>query len=243
MPDNDEFDIEINTRVTPALHPGAVTGMEEWDEDTSGVLRQVADAFATSYNAIGAVHAARDAVKTDPTLTEAAQLMRTQEHADKLFARAAGALDKAMSNMKSGIAQLEKQLSTPMDDAAAGHYGREIRDYVRGMGDMGKRVDFVWQAIASGDMRSASALLAAPAYLTGITPEMQATLTRMFREQNSPVEAKRLRAMQAAQSLILRNGALLHEQMEKAVGAPPHQVKALREAKAKADKAFVDPGT
>ena len=45
--------------------------------------------------------------------------------------------------------------------------------------------------------------------------------------------------MQAAQDMIMRNGALLHGQLEAAVGAPPHKVRALREAKLKADKAFL----
>ncbi len=234
---DDEFDIPINTRVTPALHPRAVTGMEVWDSDTEGVLRQVAEAFAVTYSAVAQVHAARDAVKTDPTLTEAAQLIRTQDHADKLFSKSAGALDKALANMKSGIALLERELSTSMDSAAAGTYGREIREHVRSM-ESGKRISFVTQAIETGDIQTAAAVLSAPAYLTGLTPEIQKTLTRAWHERNNPVAAKRLRAMTAAEELIVKNGALLHGQMEKAVGAPPHQVKALKAAKAKADKAF-----
>ena len=97
---------------------------------------------------------------------------------------------------------------------------------------------FVQSAIESGDHMTVSAVLGAPAYLSGITPDMQRTLTRMYREKHSPVEAKRLRAMEAARDLIMRNSAPLFAELEKAVGAPMHKVQALREAKNKADKAF-----
>ncbi|WP_157970996.1 hypothetical protein [Pseudogemmobacter bohemicus] len=44
--------------------------------------------------------------------------------------------------------------------------------------------------------------------------------------------------MQAARDLIMDRSGLLHTQLEKAVGEAPHKVRALREAKQKADKAF-----
>lgn len=227
----------VDTRVTPSLHPQNVASMDLFDSDTSGELQQVVDAFRVTYEAIASVHNAREAVKTDPTLTEAAQLIRTQDHADKSFTRAAGALDKAMANMKVGIENLERQLSAPMDTAATGRFGREIRDHVKAL-PADKRLGFIRAAITGGDMETAAAVLSAPAFLTSIEPDTQKAFLRQWHEQQNPLAAKRLKAMQGARDLIIKNGALLHAQLEKAVGAPPHEVRKLREAKAKADKAF-----
>ena len=83
------------------------------------------------YQGIRKVHDARAAAAQDPTMTEQAQLVRTQDMADRVFKQAAGALDKAHANMKSGIALMETQLSTPVSTEAAGTYGKEIRAYVR----------------------------------------------------------------------------------------------------------------
>jgi hypothetical protein len=82
-------------------------------------------------------------------------------------------------------------------------------------------------------------VLAAPAYLSGIDPAMQASLLRMWHVKQNPVKEKRLRAMQAALDLVGQRGGLVFKELERAVGAPPHKVKALREAKTAAEKAFV----
>lgn len=234
-----DLEMAVNTLVTAGLHPQNVASLEDYDDDTKGELAQVVTAFDEAYQGIIRVHDARKAAASDPTLTEAAQLIRTQEMSDKVFQRAAGALDRAMSNMKSGIGLLELQLSTPVNTEAAGTYGREIREHVKAMKAEGKSpMNFVRQAIENGDHTSVAAVLGAPPYLSGIDAETQAVLTRMYREKHNPVAAKRLRAMQAARDLIFQRSGLLFTELEKAVGAPPHKVKALREAKTKADKAF-----
>ncbi|WP_323042035.1 hypothetical protein [Gemmobacter sp.] len=244
-----DLEVDVDTRVSPSLHPQVVASMNDYDDDTKGVLGQVVTAFDTAYQGIRKVHDARAAAAQDPTMTEQAQLVRTQDMADRMFKQAAGALDKAHANLKANIALMETQLSAPVSTEAAGTYGKEIRAHVRGLADrqgastLDKRpgqtaLGFVRQAIEGGDHMTAAAVLGAPAYLSGITPDMQRTLTRMYREKHSPVEAKRLRAMQAALDMIHQRGPMLFTELEKAVGAPPHKVQALRAAKAKADKAF-----
>jgi hypothetical protein len=83
-----------------------------------------------------------------------------------------------------------------------------------------------------------SSILGAQPYLSGIDAATRAALTRMWHEKANPIAAKRLRAMQVARDLILDRSGLLHTQLQKAVGEAPHKVRALRDAKKKADKAF-----
>jgi hypothetical protein len=82
-------------------------------------------------------------------------------------------------------------------------------------------------------------VLGAPAYLSGLTPEFKATYLRHYHTQNSPQMAKRLKVFQGAKALIEERAGLVHSQLEKAVGAPPHKARALREAKSAADRHFV----
>lgn len=230
-----DLELGVDTRVTAGLHPQSVASLEDYDDDTKGHLEQVVQAFTVAYEGAGKVFDARAAAATDPTLTEAAQLIRTQEMADKVFQRAAAAFDKVSANLQSGIALIEKELTTPVQSRAAQTIAVEIRNYIR---TVKSPMDFVRNAIVTGDVDSASAALGAPAYLSGLTPEAQAVLLRMFHEKQNPALVKRQRAMQAALDLVGQRSGLLFKDLEKAVGVPPHRVKALKDAKAKADKAF-----
>ena len=230
-----DLELGVDTRVTAGLHPQSVASLEDYDDDTKGHLEQVVQAFTVAYEGAGKVFDARAAAATDPMLTEAAQLIRTQEMADKVFQRAAAAFDKVSANLQSGIALIEKELTTPVQSRAAQTIAVEIRNYIR---TVKSPMDFVRNAIVTGDVDSASAALGAPAYLSGLTPEAQAVLLRMFHEKQNPALVKRQRAMQSALDLVGQRSGLLFKDLEKAVGVPPHRVKALKDAKAKADKAF-----
>lgn len=230
-----DLELGVDTRVTAGLHPQSVASLELYDEETRGHLEQVVQAFTVAYEGAGKVFDARAAAATDPTLTEAAQLIRTQDMADKVFQRAAAAFDKVSANLQSGIALIEKELTTPVQSRAAQTIAVEIRNYIR---TVKSPMDFVRNAIVTGDVDSASAALGAPAYLSGLTPEAQAVLLRMYHEKHNPALVKRQRAMQSALDLVGQRSGLLFKDLEKAVGVPPHRVKALKEAKAKADKAF-----
>ena len=164
-------------------------------------------------------------------------MVRTADHADKVFKDAATRFDKVSANMQSGIAKMEAELSRPVEARAAHTIAVEIRNYVRAM-DSGKLHTFILQAIEQGDEATVSSVLGAPAYLSGLTPEFQKTYSRMWHEKQNPVAAKRIRAMQGALSLIHNNATLLIGEVQKAIGVPPEKVRQYREAKAKADKAF-----
>lgn len=100
------------------------------------------------------------------------------------------------------------------------------------------RVGFIYRAITSGDHTTAEAVLGAPSYLSGIEAATQAVLLRTYHEHAAPDEAARLKTMQGALAMLGGRGGLLFTQLEAAVGAKPHEVRALRQAKARSDEAF-----
>ncbi|WP_444461174.1 hypothetical protein [Rhodobacter capsulatus] len=139
--------------------------------------------------------------------------IKVQEMADRAFAKFAPQLDKVFHNMRAGAELIEKQLSAPVEARAAHTISTQIRDHVKGMGqrqgvsELDKRprqsaVGFVQAAIQKGDEVTVSAVLGAPAYLSGLTDEMQAMLLRQWHEKHNPKAAKRLRAMRAVMDLI-----------------------------------------
>lgn len=228
----------IDTRVTPALHPDNEKQVEGYDEQTAPYVSLAETAFSEAYIGIGQVHSAREKARTNPTWSEASQIIQTQDFADKVFSRIARHMDGAKASLDKGIAALEAQLSAPVTSVAAQGVAVEIRAHVKALPN-NKRLAFVQGALAAGDAVTVSSVLGAPSYLSGLDAGLQAALLRQWHERNSPEVAQRLKAMKGARDLITNRGGLVFGELEKAVGAPPDKAKALREAKTAAEKAFV----
>lgn len=239
----------IDPRITPAFHPQNIAALDEYDSETEGELRQVVDAFTSLYQGIGKVIDARDAAMANGAWTDDMKVIKVQEAADRAFAKFAPALDKVHANMRSGVALIERELATPVEASAAASVAAEIRAHVKGLAErqggstLDKRpgqsaIGFVQAAIQNGDHKTATAILGAPPYLSGITPEMHAALLRQWHEKANPVASKRLRAMQSAMAIIQDRGALVHGELEKLVGKSPAHAKALRDRNTAAEKAL-----
>jgi hypothetical protein len=233
---------ELDIRVSPALHPDNVKEIDGYDAETALVLGPTVEAFEAAYRGVGAVHDAREASKRDPTLNEAAQIIRTDDLAQRVFAKVARGFDAVRGNLVAGIAHIEKELSGPVEIKAAHPIAAQIRDYARAL-PAGKVHSFLQEAMQSGDHETLTAILGAPAYLSGLTPEFKATYLRHYHEQNSPQLARRLKVMQGAKTLIEERAGIVHGALEAAVGAAPHKARALREAKSAADKHFATQGS
>lgn len=229
---------DVDHRITPSLHPANVRQVEGFDDETRPYLGQVETAFSEVYEGLRSVHDARAAAAKNPTWNEAQQVIATDDFAQKVFARAARQLDSAKANLDRSIGALEEQLSGPVTSKAAHGVSAEIRAHVKGL-KTGERMSFLQDAIANGDDVSASAVLGSPAYLSGIDPNTQTVLTRLYHERTSPAVAKRVSVMKAARDLIMDRGGLLFKELERAVGQSPQKVAALRAAKNEAERAFV----
>lgn len=229
---------EIDTRVSPSLHPSNVREVGGYDDETATLLGSTETAFSEAYDGIGAVHAARDAAAGNPTWNEAHQLIETDNFAQKQFKRIAGRFDSVSANLSTVVKSIETELSAPIESKGSLTLATEIRRYVADLPD-NKRMTFVQQAINDNDQRTATAILGGPAYLSGITTDMQSVLTRMYHEHHSPLQAKRLKAAKGALALIGERAGLVFSQLSNAVGAPPHKIAKLRAAKTAAEKHFI----
>jgi len=93
----------------------------------------------------------------------------------------------------------------------------EIRAHIKGL-KTGERLAAISQAIRDGDSVVASAVLGAPAMLSGLDEEMKQILLREYHEKFNPGLAKRLRAVTAARDLIDGRLGVLKKEVAKAVG-------------------------
>jgi hypothetical protein len=232
---------KVSIDVTPSLHPENVKALPDYDSQTEAVLAPTMTAFDEAYQAVIAVHAAREAAKSNPAWTEGQQIIETDNLARRKTEHVTRTFDAVRGNLVKGIAHIEAELSAPISTKAAATVATEIRSFVRDMSTEAKH-KFIQEALDNGDEVTVSSLLGAPPYLSGLTADFQKTYTRMWHERTSPDMAKRLRAMVGAKELIERNGPLLFGEMTRAVGAPPHKARALREAKTAAEKHFVMQG-
>jgi hypothetical protein len=229
---------DADTRVTPSFHPQTVRSIDAYDDDTASILAGTEAAFNEAYIGVGRVHDAREAAKTNPTWNEAQQVIQTADFADKLTIQLAKRFDSATANLTRVVEGLERDLSQPLEGRGVGGMSAEIRAYVKSLPE-GQQMGFIRNAIENGDERTVGATLAGVAYLSGITPEQQSVLLRLYHEKTNPRAAKQLRAAKAGLELIGERGGLLFGEMEKAVGAKQAKVQQLRAAKAKAEKSFV----
>lgn len=228
----------IEAKITPSLHPDNVKAIDGFDEQTAPYLAPTMTAFSTAYEGIRAVHKAREKAKTNPTWNEAHQIIHTYDFAQKHLARISKSFDVTRSNLEKGIAALEQQLATPLESKAAQGVSAEIRAHAKNLPSE-QRHEFIRQAIEEGDHTTVSAVLGAPAYLSGLDANFQRTYVRFWNECSAPEVAQRLKAMKGAKQMIEERAGLVFKELEKAVGAPSHKAQALRKARTEAEQAFV----
>lgn len=231
---------EIDTRVTPSLHPTNVQEVDGYCDEVAGILQSAQAAFTTAYHGLSAIHDAREKARQNPSWNEVEQAVQTADFADKVVERITRSFDSATANLKTIAEGLEKELSAPIDASSYGVIAGEIRAHVKGL-KPAERMGFVMQLIRSGDQRSAKAILGGPAFLSGLEPEMQSVLLRMFHEQHEPVKANRLKVAKGAIDLIDQRAGLIWAERDKAVGENPHKIAKWRIQRAAAAQAFTLP--
>jgi hypothetical protein len=227
----------IDVRITPSLHPINVRELDGYDDDTATILSMTESAFANAYEQLGKVFDASEAARSDPTLTEAAATLKAADYADRAFTGIAQRFDRAAANLKVIADGIERELSAPVESKASNSLSAEIRSYVAKLPE-GERMSFVMRAIKDSDVRTASAVLGGPAYLSGLTHDMQAILTRQFHEHHEPLKAKRLKAARAGLDLIGERAGLVFSVIQSAIGSDHQKVARFRAAAAKTAKAF-----
>ncbi|MDJ1007695.1 MAG: hypothetical protein QNJ13_07685 [Paracoccaceae bacterium] len=229
-------DTPVDTRITPALHPGVVSKIDGYGEDTKAVLGQVETAFSTAYEGIRSVWNAREKVEADTSKTADARLLQLDGFAQKKLEHAARTFDSTSATVKKQIAFLEGALAEPIEEKASGSVAAEIRSHAKAL-TTDKLHKFVNDAIEGGDHATVAAVLGGPAYLSGLTPDLQKTYLKRWNQQQRPDLAKRLHVLQQAQAMLDRDATKIFKAMEDAVGGSSAKANEVRKAQVAADKA------
>ncbi len=229
---------DISTQISPSLHPDNVRSIEGYGDDVAVFLGPTEVAFNVAYTGIQEVWNARTLAERNEAWTPEARVIHVDNYAQKHMERITREFDKVSGNLGKTIASLEKDLNTPIESRTGNQVASEVRAHCKALAT-GERIGFVQRAINGGDETTITALLGAPAYLSGLTPDLQATYTKLYREKNSPEVAKRLRVLNAAKEMLDNRCGLVFIELDKAVGCDPRKLKRLRAANSAAEKALI----
>ncbi len=209
---------EIDTRITPALHPDNIASLDGYDDSTAPLMADAAEALTAAYGYLGGIHDVRAAAFADPTLTPEAALLKADDHAQAKLAGVTRKFDAAVARFGTSIASLEADLSASVKQLASTTVSGEVRSLMLKSDD---RMALMEKALADKDDEVLSAVLGAPPMLSGLTKEIHAVFLRKYNEQRKPETTQRLRALTSAKTYLEQQGGLVLREMVKAVGGLP----------------------
>lgn len=213
---------DIGHRVALDLHPDEVLAVVGATEATAPFVASAVEAFRSAHKFIASIHDLRAAAFADPTLTEAAALLKADDYARARLSGVTKKFDTAMTHLKTGIAFLEGELSQPVKEQASKAISGEVRSALKAA-PPDDRSEMLERAFAEQDHEVLSSVVGAPPLLSGLTMEQHAFYLRRYNEMREPEKSARLRVMTAARDYILSQPMLLFKQVEKAVGGIPVQ--------------------
>jgi hypothetical protein len=229
------------TTPTPSLDPRVIDYLEGNDSTTAGYVSCAREAFATAHAGIQHVIDARRTINAHSDLSTEQKLLKVATLVEQRQKQAAKVFDGAMERLNAGIKSYEDTLTGPLEQKAGlGTVNEEIRKHVAKLPD-DKREGFIKDAIAHRDTKTLLAICGAGYFLSGLSRERHALLTRQYHELTNPDAAKRLRIMVAARNKIQTSGPLIFGQLESALGWKWQKVIQARDrAKAVADVLKLD---
>jgi len=208
---------EMDTRISPTLHPGIAGEIADYDDDTRPLLGQTETAVDEAFKALQSIHDAKAGAEKNPTFNDAARLIAVDTHATKVMNKVYASWSRAVDTLNANIAKLDKELNAPVEQRATASMASEIRAYFRGL-EQGPRMNALRKAIEAGDEITVTAVLGGRPYLSGLDPDLHAEYLRDWHNAQRPVEAKKLRAMTAAADMLNNRYKLLTKAVTDAVG-------------------------
>ncbi|AUW58301.1 hypothetical protein C1T17_09495 [Sphingobium sp. SCG-1] len=209
---------DTDTRISPTLHPGIAGEIADYDDETRPLLGQTETAVDAAFKALQSIHNAKEGAALNPSLNPFEQLVAVDDHANKVMSKVYGSWSRAVDALNNNVTAMEKDLYAPVESKASRAMATEIRQHFAGLETDGKRMGALRKAIEAGDETTATAVLGAPSYLSGLSEELHAEYLRDWHNAQRPVEAKKIRAMRAAADMLNNRYQLLTKAVEKAVG-------------------------
>lgn len=213
--------------------PKSLTELPEYEAHASYVPEAVG-ALQAMHEALTVVIDARNKVKGDPTLTQAAMVLTVADFADGKWPAATRRVDAAMKVMDARIAEAEASLREGIPGHAGGTVATEIRAHVKAMRNGTERMAFMRELIDAGDTESVAAVLKAKPFLSGLTPAEADMLVHSVNAKARPELAPRIAFLNQVRDHLERVSAPFVLDMQRAVGVKVETVNKLRAAKAAA---------
>lgn len=227
--------MDINTKVSPSLHPTVIESIEGYNEETASHVADALRAFTTAYTQLGKIHEFREAIAPDTSKTEDAKLLRVSDYATNRMNEATKAFDNADKGLLARIAHAEAELTTPLKATKAiSGVAVEIRAHVKALPVDERRAWFA-EALEANDTASIEAVLAGPGYLSGLQAKEVAHYTRLYHEKLNPQMFQRLQVMKQAHIMLRERAGLVISGVQKAMGADFRKVQQV-EARIKASQ-------
>lgn len=231
-------DPEALTTPSIAFDGRTLSTIEGYNSDTRMYVAQAETALDSLREGLQQIINAREASKKNPTWNEAAQVLAVADLAAKVQAKTTPLIDTTLANMGKSIAGMEEMLRAPITVGASTPIASDVCLFARGL-DASERMKLLTRAIEKSDLVTLGAVLGRPAYLSGLTDEMQATLTVEYNRKKAPETARRIAVMKEAHERLSTAGSLFVAHVEKAMGVQWGTAQKLKTAKADAERAFV----
>ncbi|WP_347313497.1 hypothetical protein [Defluviimonas sp. SAOS-178_SWC] len=206
---------DVDTRVPLSLHPDNIAALDGVDDDTRVFIAPATEALTAAHVYLASIYDYREAAFSDPTLTEPAALLKTDDYAMAKLEGVTRQMDGAIARFTTTIKSLESDLSASVKEQAGKMVSGEVRALMQKSPD---RVGLLEKAVGEKDLDVLSAVCGAPPMLSGLSKEMHAHFTRLYNEMTKPEATKRLKALTAARSYLERHGPQVLKESIKAVG-------------------------
>ena len=195
--ENPDHPDPIPPPLPPWLNPQVVAQFrKKHDNNTDAVFDHFETAMDVAKSAAAKARAAHVAIMQDPLQTELANLKRSRTTTFKMIEPALRAFDSSLKNAREEIKNLETAM-TPKAPAIAS----EIRSAIAHM-----KPEERAQMLSTCDDETAGAVLAAPAFLSGMSEIEQKNFTAMYRLRRFPNERDRIERYGKAIETIDRAG-------------------------------------
>lgn len=210
------FDVrEVMQTPNMAFSPEQITAHELFEELEGYGVTGAVEALKGVRDVVNNVITARETYRTDPTLTQAAQLLAVDDLHAKQMPVATKRLDAALATVTRSIEAQEAELRKGFTSTSP--FAAEIRAHAKSL-STADRMKLITTATNAADMTTLSAILGAPSYLSGLDAKIAETLTERANMVRSPVTAKRLALLRSAQEKLEAAGSTVHRTHEAMTG-------------------------
>lgn len=174
MPTTDSETVPVRIDIPPDSHPAVIRGDGPGAELGRGALTAM-------YDVAGKVGDTAGRVQDKARLAAAAQ---------PIIERGIQQANRAMTAMRQQVEHLDKEIAGVLRAPVEPHLAGQVRAHWAGQGNT-KAFKGLHDAIEAGDRETVSAVLNAPSYLSGLSPENHALLRTMAARKFAPDKVAR----------------------------------------------------